>query len=118
MPDLRVLQKRVWVTAEESGFHDPGTNTKPAAWCANLHGEVSELWEAYREGKLDQPCDKADKMRELELRPLNCAEEELADLVIRAMDIAEQLGLDLESAIVVKDAYNQTRPWRHGGKKA
>jgi NTP pyrophosphatase (non-canonical NTP hydrolase) len=75
----------------------------------NLVGEVAELWEAYRNGQLDSPCDKKCE--------LSCVEEELADIQIRLMDTAEQLGVNLGRAIARKAAYNRTRPYRHGGKR-
>lgn len=112
------MQKRCWQTAEDSGFHEEGANTNPAAWVANLHGEVSEFWEAYRKGLLDHYCDKESEMRAAGAEPLTCAEEELADIAIRVMDVAEQKGIDLERAVIEKDKYNQTRPYRHGNKKA
>jgi len=100
----------VWKIADDHGFHDENVNTAPPMWCANLHGEVSELWEAYRKGNLNEPCDKQI--------PLTCAEEELADIIIRAMDNAVQLGINIEHAVEVKSAYNKTRAFRHGGKLA
>ncbi|OHE41493.1 MAG: hypothetical protein A2Y16_05485 [Tenericutes bacterium GWF2_57_13] len=42
---------------------------------------------------------------------------ELADIVIRVMDICGYHGIDLEAAIAEKMEYNRTRPMRHGGKK-
>jgi len=78
--------------------------------CANIHGEVSELWEAYRNSKLASPCDK--------LCGLTCAEEELADIVIRVMDLAGVMKISLGAAIQAKSNYNRTRPHRHGDKKA
>ena len=78
---------------------------------ANLHGEVSEFWEAYRKGELDAMCDKAET-------GLTCAEEELADIIIRALDTAQRLGIDIERAILAKHAYNTRREFRHGGKLA
>jgi NTP pyrophosphatase (non-canonical NTP hydrolase) len=43
---------------------------------------------------------------------------ELADAVIRIFHLAGKLGLPLEDAIRQKMRYNETRPHRHGGKKA
>jgi NTP pyrophosphatase (non-canonical NTP hydrolase) len=42
---------------------------------------------------------------------------ELADIVIRVLDIAARKGIDIEKAILEKHEYNKTRPYKHGGKK-
>lgn len=111
----------VYTTALEHGFHDDDAFTvlpdevhgevsvgRMAAFCANLHGEASELWEATRHGTLRHPSDKGI--------PLTFAEEELADIVIRAMDTAYTMGIDLGKAIQVKAEFNQSRPFMHGKK--
>jgi NTP pyrophosphatase (non-canonical NTP hydrolase) len=41
---------------------------------------------------------------------------ELADAVIRILDLAEFCGVDVEQAIRVKMGYNETREYKHGGK--
>ena len=79
---LNEWMHEVWVNAEDHGFHAPGTNNEPPSWVANLHGEVSEFWEAYRRGTLKNPCDKKGL-------DLTCAEEELADIIIRLEAFAE-----------------------------
>lgn len=94
--------------AKSKGWHDE--DAPFANFVANLHGEVSEMWEAYRAGKLSAPCDKPVK--------LTCLEEELADIVIRAMDTAAKCGVDLGQAILKKSEYNHARSYRHGGKVA
>lgn len=43
---------------------------------------------------------------------------ELADIVIRVMDISSELGVDLQSAIEEKLEYNAKRGYMHGGKLA
>jgi len=43
---------------------------------------------------------------------------ELADIFIRIADAASSYGIDLEAEIILKMAYNSTRPKKHGGKKA
>ena len=108
---LNEWMHEVWVNAEDHGFHAPGTNNEPLSWVANLHGEVSEFWEAYRRGTLKNPCDKKGL-------DLTCAEEELADIIIRALDVAMQLEIDIEQAVSKKHEYNSQRPYLHGGKKA
>lgn len=110
----------VHANAMEKGFHpqNKSEDTFVKETCNNLHDEVSELHTAWREGNLHNACDKAEKMRALNLPVLSCAEEELADIIIRALDTAERLGLDMEYAIAVKHTFNTTRPRKHGGKKS
>ena len=100
--------------AHQLGFHANEVQgeipTNFGAWCANLHSEVSELWEAYRKGQLNTECDKHNGM--------TCAEEELADIVIRAMDTAVGIGVNLGESIRRKAEYNVSRPFRNGGKLA
>jgi NTP pyrophosphatase (non-canonical NTP hydrolase) len=43
---------------------------------------------------------------------------EIADAVIRLMDLCGKLGFSLEKCIREKFYYNETRPERHGGKRA
>lgn len=41
---------------------------------------------------------------------------ELADVIIRIVDGAYELGIDLDEAVKVKMAYNKKRPFKHGRK--
>ncbi len=113
---LNALAAEVHQNSVDKGFYDAPVSM--ATSCANLHGEVSELWEAFRDGKLDKPCDKVDKMVAMGLPPITCAAEELADVIIRALDTADYIGVDISEAVRVKKAYNATRPRLHGGKAA
>jgi NTP pyrophosphatase (non-canonical NTP hydrolase) len=56
----------------------------------------------------------------LELRSAACdaLEEELADVLIRTLDLADALGLNMDEAVTRKLAKNRTRGYRHGGKVA
>lgn len=65
---------------------------------ALIHSEVSEGVEGHRKGLMD---DKLPHRSMLEV--------ELADTIIRAMDLAGGLGLDLGGAIADKLSYNSTR---------
>jgi NTP pyrophosphatase (non-canonical NTP hydrolase) len=42
---------------------------------------------------------------------------ELADIIIRVLDVAYRYGIDLEEVLLEKLAFNETRGYRHGGKK-
>lgn len=107
-------------TAQLSGFHPPvqGDIEFLKEFVANEHGEISELWEALRKGQLMKPCDKADKMVDEGLQPLTCLEEELADIVIRALGAARRLNVNIGNAVHQKNLFNRTRPFRHGDKLA
>lgn len=86
--------------------------------CNNLHDEVSELHEAWRNNKLRELCDKSDKMKSLGIEPLTCLEEELADIIIRALQDSRWLGIDILRAIKLKSDYNRTREYKHGNKRS
>ena len=77
---------------------------------ALIHSEVSEALEDYRNQRLplDQYTMHDDKPEGFGV--------ELADIVIRVMDLAEYLSIDLAEMIVLKYRYQLTRPHRHGGK--
>jgi NTP pyrophosphatase (non-canonical NTP hydrolase) len=117
---MKEWAEHVHGVARDAGWHDEQMPKREqiAVYALNIVGEAAELWEAFRRGELDKPCDKAVGMRGAGQKPLTCLEEELADIVIRVFDTAEALGIDIERAVRAKSAYNETRPRRHGGKLA
>ena len=72
---------------------------KIPAKLALIHSEVSEALEAFRGN---------DRIN---------FKEELADIVIRVLDMAAGLDVDIEKYIAEKIAKNCGRGWRHGGKR-
>lgn len=111
---LNVLGKEFYATAKSKGFHD-----EPVPWAvmiANIHGETSELWEAFRNQTLNKLCDKSEKMIANDIEPLTCAEEELADILIRVLDTAEEYNIDIGRAVYLKAEFNKTRSHKNGGK--
>jgi NTP pyrophosphatase (non-canonical NTP hydrolase) len=76
------------------------------------HSEFSEVLEEWRNGRgFTETYYSEDGKPE-------GIPTELADVAIRLFDICAYLGIDLEAAIDDKMAYNYTRPYRHGNKKA
>jgi NTP pyrophosphatase (non-canonical NTP hydrolase) len=67
--------------------------------------EGAEVMEALRSDDPLGPCSK--------IPSLNKVEEELADVVIRSLDLAERLGINLGDAIRIKYEYNLKRPYKH-----
>jgi hypothetical protein len=82
------------------------------------HEEASDFWTAYRKGTLHLPCDKALAMATQSLPELTCAEEEIADEIIRALDKAYMHGVDVAKAVSTKIAHNASRHHLHGGTLA
>lgn len=130
-------------TAVEKGWYEgisEGSTDHIKEKLLLIHSEVSEATEDFRVAKSledlqtltykGSACDKeltesatvADRRNAppvnsmLELRKPEGFPSEMADIVIRVMDLCASLGIDLEFAIKRKAAYNATRPHRHGGK--
>lgn len=106
--NIEELQKDIHENAKAHGWWDEErTFGELIALC---HSELSEALEEYRNGR-DMTEGYLNKGKP-EGIPV-----ELADVVIRIMDMCEHYGIDLESAILEKHRYNLTRPYKHGGKK-
>jgi NTP pyrophosphatase (non-canonical NTP hydrolase) len=85
-----------------------GFDATPGEDIALIHSEASEALEEIREDAWDRTYDE-------KLKPLGVASE-LADIIIRVLAFAGKHNLDLSDMIVRKMLYNETRPYKHGGK--
>jgi len=125
---IRELQAAIHSNAIDKGFHEEGNSPErlPTVLCL-IHSEVSEALEAYRDG--DAPGERYYTMRGSDPpmrtseanvgRVLNKPEgvpSELADIVIRVLDVAGLYGIDLQAVIEEKMAFNASRDKMHGGK--
>ncbi|MBI2449657.1 hypothetical protein HYV49_05165 [Candidatus Pacearchaeota archaeon] len=98
------LQKRVHETAKKKGWWEKERND--GEMLALMHSEISECLEGLRKG--NPPDEKIGEF--------SSAEIELADLVIRLMDMAEGRGWNIAEAIIEKMEYNNKRKYKHGKK--
>lgn len=103
---IKLLQEEIHRNSQEKGWWDePRTFGDTVALC---HSELSEALEAFRKG---EPAVFVDGGK-----PEGIAVE-MADTIIRILDWAEHEGIDMGEVIELKNAYNETRSYRHGGKK-
>ena len=103
--------KASYENARDHGWHE-SERTIGDLICL-MHSELSEALEEHRNGKLPTEIYYNEaKPGKPEGIPV-----ELADCVIRIFDFCGLYGIDLEEVIALKMQYNETRPYRHGGKK-
>lgn len=79
---------------------------------ALIHSELSEAFEEYR----NHHAPTEIYFNEGNPKPEGIGIE-LADAIIRILDMCAKYGIDLDTCIRVKHEFNKTRPYRHGGKK-
>lgn len=110
---LKQWQREVHALARANGFWDHETvgSTDFEGYGAHLNpsivpeklalitGEASEALEEHRD-------DNDEKM-----------EVELADIIIRVLDLAEYKGFDMDRAVEAKHKKNLSRPYLHGRKR-
>lgn len=90
-------------TAQGAGwYNDPATGQpiqrNVGEVIALMHSELSEALEAYRRDLMD---DKLPHRKGIEV--------EFADCIIRIMDTAAALGLDVAGAVIEKNRFNKER---------
>lgn len=120
--DINEISKEINRNAHDKGFWEPNYNISE-----KLMLVVSELSEA-------QEADRKDKYCKIDVRLLNKSitedeflesflinvkdtfQDEIADAVIRLLDLSNQMGFNLEQHIEAKMRYNYTRPVKHGKK--
>lgn len=117
---LHRMQREVHALSVEKGWwegvqQDPEGRYHPSVSqlmerMALLHSEVAEASEDIRTGDMTVRVNEKGKPEGFPT--------ELVDMFIRGMDLAEALGIDLELEIARKHAFNKTRSYRHGGKRA
>lgn len=109
---INAQQEMAYATSKKNGFHEEDIALEQnnrgieqfGFRLSLMHAELGEALEAARDG--NPACTKTPGFSSIE--------EELADVVIRAMDTAETYGFNLGGAIEAKMKFNESRPYKHG----
>jgi len=134
---LEILQAAIAANNFEKGWRTKETdhlgieqkqtfNKRPVGeLIALLHSEVTECFESYRNneptlhykypGYAPARFELASERNGVLGKPEGMASE-LADVIIRVFDMADELEIPVIQAVLEKHAYNQTRAYKHGGK--
>lgn len=122
---MNTIAQQIHEIAKSKGFYDKERNI--GEMLCLIHSEVSEAMEADRKDKYADTYNVA---------PLNgimglpfegfkswfekyhkdTFEDELADIIIRVLDLAAYKGIDIESHVKAKILYNSHRKSMHGKK--
>ena len=124
---INELAKQVHQNAKDHGFFDKEKNI--GEMLCLIHSEVSEALEADRKDmyfnkRMEyQPItvvngwvSDIDFIKAFKQYCKGTFEEEMADIVIRVMDLCAFKGIDLEAHIKAKMRYNSLREYKHGKK--
>lgn len=113
MTPIQVLQdltRQCHQNALDHGFWSEG-RTNVGEKVALIHTELSEFFERYRKDSKGEPGDPTPDEH---CPQFSNQEIELADTIIRILDLSGHLQMDLAGAILAKMEYNKTRPHLHG----
>lgn len=128
MQGLNAYAKEIHEANKAKGFYD--TPTETGTRLMMVVGELGEAMEALRKNKHSDVQGYLERKREIlessqgipteelarcfEARMKDSYEDEVADAIIRILDLAAFEGINLETHIQEKLAYNKTRPYKHG----
>lgn len=113
---LNELARNIYLANAEKGFWDKERNVGELLMLVT--SELGEAMEAHRKGKFANGHEMGSAYATYEEWFRNhykdTFEDEIADAIIRLLDLSAGLGIDIEKHIDAKLAYNKTRPKLHG----
>lgn len=121
---INQLAKEAHENAKSHGFFDKERNI--GEMLCLIHSEASEALECDRKDKyfktLKLPLRNYMRLPDITFKMQfandvkDTFEDELADIMIRVMDLAAFKGIDLEQHVIAKMRYNSLREHKHGKK--
>lgn len=95
----KVNRTNGWDVPEKADWNGGSNKHLIPSHIALNHSELSEALEAYRKGDWEN------------------FKEELADLVIRTLNVTDGLGINIGAEVLAKLEKNRARGFRHGNKR-
>lgn len=126
MPTLNELRDSIHKNAVEHGFYDeeqkPHSEAVRHAFTAQkialIHSELSEALEADRKNIHAYNRSNADYAQSycewFNQKIKDTFEDEIADAIIRLLDLCGAMNIDIETHVEMKMKYNEFRPRKHG----
>lgn len=118
---LNALAKQVHANAKYHGFFDKEKNI--GEMLCLIHSEVSEALEADRKDRYSGVAvsiiyNNSDELFQQNYRIAikGTFEEEMADIIIRVLDMCAFKGIDIDAHVAAKMRYNSLREYKHGKK--
>lgn len=122
---LNELADQIHKNAREKGFYDKDRNI--GEMLALIHSEVSEALEADRAAcklcRLDPVqmgyifnCNSSPFIEKYNSLVKGSFGEEMADIIIRVLDLCAYKNINIENHIKAKMRYNSLREYKHGKK--
>lgn len=109
MQTLNHLAAEFHKLSREKGWYESGEGVNIPEKLLMIHSEISEAVDAHRNSQPYEWTTEAGKPEGLAI--------ELADALIRILDLCGALQIDIAAAVERKHIYNMTRPYRHGNKR-
>jgi len=119
------LAMEIYQNNKEKGFHE--MIHEFGTYISLIHSELSEAVEAHRKKKradmdmfsqalwMEKNPGQGEIFKNaFELYIKDTIEDELADAIIRLLDLSATLDIDIEEHIRLKIQYNKTREYKHG----
>lgn len=113
MKDIATMTAEVREVNQAKGWRTGGNTF--GDYIALMHSELSEALEAYRDHRLSDATAGYDTELDCPAKPEGGGSE-MADVLIRLLDVCDIHGIDLAAEYERKLAYNRTRPYQHGGR--
>ena len=122
---INTIAKEIHQINKSKGFWEVGQDRNIGELLMLCVSELSEALEAHRKhgsltidedlkNQYDKRNTSDDYMRWFEENVKNTFSDEIADTMIRLMDLSAGLGIDLEWHITAKLEYNKRRTYKHG----